>query len=335
MVEKLQAQSQGGLALIKNILVIFIGLGLLACSPAKEADAVVQDNTQIEVPSIIVLGTCQDAGSPQINCQKTCCAELHMDPDPMRMVVSLGLVDPEHSMKFIFEATPDFPQQIAMLESLANFGRGHLPDGVFLTHAHIGHYTGLMYLGNEAMDAKNVPVYVMPRMKSFLESNGPWQLLSERNNVELRLLEAGMGVSVTPSIKVTPLLVPHRDEYSETVGYRIVGPNKSALFIPDIDKWEKWEASIIDVLATVDYAFVDATFFDAAEMNNRDISEIPHPFASETIKLLNDLDPAEKVKVVFIHFNHTNRLLNPNSDEYKSTIESGFRVANVGAVYPL
>ena len=31
---------------------------------------------------------------------------------------------------------------------------------------------------------------------------------------------------------VTPIQVPHRDEYSETAGYIIKGKNKKALFIP-------------------------------------------------------------------------------------------------------
>ena len=40
---------------------------------------------------------------------------------------------------------------------------------------------------------------------------------------------------INPLIKVNPFLVPHRDEFSETVGYQIEGPNKTALFIPGIN----------------------------------------------------------------------------------------------------
>ena len=65
---------------------------------------------------------------------------------------------------------------------------------------------------------------------------------------------------------MTPFLVPHRDEFSETVGYKIEGTKKTALFIPDIDKWQKWKRNIVEEVKKVDYAFVDATFFDQSEV---------------------------------------------------------------------
>ena len=297
----------------------------------NESDSIVvadQNN-----PSIIVLGTCQDAGSPQINCQKDCCKELHKNPDLSRQVVSLGLVIPEVKQKYIFEATPDFPAQINDLKEYAGFG-GDIPDGVFLTHAHIGHYTGLMYLGKEATDASNVPVFAMPRMKAFLENNGPWDLLVERENIQLTYIEDSLHAYMG-DVQVYPFLVPHRDEYSETVGYRIDGPNKSAIFIPDIDKWNKWEANIVDVIQDVDYAFLDATFFDAEELNNRDMSEIPHPFIVESMELFKDLSSEEKSKIIFIHFNHTNPVLNPDSDAYQSVTDKGFKIAQKGDIYTL
>eukprot|EP00957_Ditylum_brightwellii_P156501 11911053-Ditylum_brightwellii.AAC.1 len=63
------------------------------------------------------------------------------------------------------------------------------PDGIFLTHAHIGHYTGLMYLGREALGAVDVPVYAMPRMRSFLKNNGPWSQLVSLGNINIQNLE--------------------------------------------------------------------------------------------------------------------------------------------------
>ena len=110
--------------------------------------------------------------------------------------------------------------------------------------------------------------------------------------------------------------MPHRDEYSETVGYVISGPNKSALFIPDIDKWEKWKLDINAEIKKVDYALLDATFFDEKEINNRDISEIPHPFIIESMKKFEMMTPEEKNKIIFIHFNHTNPVL---KDQREST----------------
>jgi pyrroloquinoline quinone biosynthesis protein B len=151
-----------------------------------------------------------------------------------------------------------------------------------------------MFLGKEALNAKEVSVFGMPKMKSFLEKNGPWNQLVMNKNILIKEMISEEEVILSANLKVIPFLVPHRDEYSETVGYKIIGANKKALFIPDIDKWQKWERDIIKEIAKVDYAFLDATFFDAAEVNNRDISEIPHPFIIESMELFSKLTSEEK-----------------------------------------
>lgn len=282
-----------------------------------------------EQPFLIILGTLQDAGAPHAACSKECCARLFENPDPDRMVVSLGVVDPEHKVNALFEATPDLPRQMKILHKASPFDAAQTPSAIFLTHAHIGHYTGLMFLGFESMNASAVPVFAMPRMKQFLESNGPWGQLVRKKNIALMPLKADSSIMLSPNIHVTPLLVPHRDEYSETVGYRIEGPNKKALFIPDIDKWEKWERSIVQEVRKVDYAFLDATFFDGDELNLRDMSQVPHPFVVESMALFESLPPSEKKKIYFIHFNHTNVLFDEESLPYKTVLERGFDVARL------
>lgn len=287
----------------------------------------------VKQSKIIILGTAQDAGSPQINCKKSCCIDLYKEKKIDRKITSIGLYDASRDQSYLFEATADIAQQSYALEALKD--SVSFLDGIFLTHAHIGHYSGLMYLGKEAMDAHSVKTYAMPRMDSFLRSNGPWSQLVERNNIHIQRIANEESIILSDSFSVIPFLVPHRDEYSETVGYKIVGPVKSALFIPDIDKWEKWNKDIVEEISKVDYAFLDATFFDAKEINNRDISEIPHPFVSESIERFQGLSPSERAKVVFIHFNHTNPLLNQNSEEYKAVIKQGFKVARIGDHYLL
>jgi pyrroloquinoline quinone biosynthesis protein B len=210
-----------------------------------------------------------------------------------------------------------------------------LVDGIFLTHAHIGHYTGLMYLGKEATDAKGVPVFAMPKMKTFLETNGSWSQLVTNNNIALTQLENEQPISLTPGIQVTPFIVPHRDEYSETVGYTIQGPNKTALFIPDVDKWDKWNKNIIEEIKKVDYAFLDATFYSGAELGNRDISQIPHPFIIESLERFSELDATERNKIIFIHFNHTNPLLDLTSEEAKNVLSKGFKIGRIYDEYGL
>ncbi len=280
--------------------------------------------------ALIVLGTVQDAGSPQIACKKACCAALFENPDLSGTVVSMGIIDSKAQKTFLFEATPDITEQLKRLKEAASWVAPEMPSGIFLTHAHIGHYTGLMYLGKEAANAQNVPVYAMPKMESFLRTNGPWGQLVSSENIQMKSLENKKEVTLTQNVSVTPFIVPHRDEYSETVGYKIVGPLKKALFIPDIDKWEKWETQIISEIEKVDYAFLDATFYNAEEINNRDISEIPHPLVIESMGLFENLAASEKKKIHFIHFNHTNPLLNPKSEQFNSVLENGFHIAEEG-----
>lgn len=285
--------------------------------------------------SLIVLGTIQDAGSPQAGCTKDCCKDLFIHPDKNRRVVSLGLADPVNNKKFILEATPDLTQQLKSLKNYIPDYTKETPDGIFLTHAHIGHYTGLMYLGKEAMNSDSTAVYAMPRMKNFLVHNGPWSQLVGGNNIFIQEMEAQKEIQLTPNLKITPFFVPHRDEFSETVGYMVSGLKKKALFIPDIDKWEKWNTNIIDAIAKVDYAFIDGTFYDAAEINNRDITTIPHPFIIESMNRFKDLPVAEKNKIYFIHFNHTNPVINKNSKQYKQVVKNGFNIAEINSIFNL
>ncbi|WP_350287679.1 MBL fold metallo-hydrolase [uncultured Croceitalea sp.] len=283
---------------------------------------------------LMVLGTVQDAGSPHIGCQKVCCAELFEHPDNKRKVVSLGLVDYETQQTFLFEATPDMPAQLKMLKRFSEVPN-EIPNGIFLTHAHIGHYTGLMYLGKEAMGAKETKVYAMPKMKKFLETNGPWSQLVALNNISITELNHAQNFQLTKNLSIVPFTVPHRDEFSETVGFEIIGPQRSLLFIPDIDKWSKWQTAIEDKLQKVDFAFLDATFFDNSEIDNRNISEIPHPFVVESIKLFDDMPAHEKSKIHFIHFNHTNPLLNIESQQAQKVLEKGYQIAMIGQVIGL
>ena len=274
-----------------------------------------------------VLGTVQDGGSPHIGCQKSCCTDLSSQEKEERKVTSLELYQHRSNKSLLFEATPDIISQWDLMN--------HPPSGIFLTHAHMGHYSGLLQLGKEALASELIPVYVMPRMYNFLKNNDPWSQLIDQKNILLKKLHENESVQVFNKVKIIPLLVPHRDEFSETVGYKIVGPKKKVLFIPDIDKWSLWNKNLISVLKEVDLAFLDATFFNAEEVNYRPISEIPHPLVHETVKLLENETMEIKNKVFFIHMNHTNPLLDPNSNSTKWVIKQGFNVARIGQEFEL
>ena len=279
-------------------------------------------------PYIYILGVAQDAGFPQAGCYKPHCMPGWNDPERKITATSLGLIDPSSKKKYIFEATPDFPEQLFLLEQEAP-SDDFILNGIFITHAHIGHYTGLMYLGREAMGAKGLPVYVMPKMEQYLRENGPWSQLIALNNISLIPLRNDRS-EVLNNLKVTPFLVPHRDEFSETVGYSIQGPKKTALFIPDINKWSQWKENILERIQLVDYALIDATFYDNNELPGRDMSKIPHPFVVETMATLSLLPREQREKVWFIHMNHTNPLLNSNSDQAQEVRAQGFNIATTG-----
>ena len=282
---------------------------------------------------ITILGTAQDGGFPHIGCQKKCCDDFYKGVSPKQKVVSLGLIDKEAQQKFLFEATPDISTQLADLEK-NHFRTSTIIDGVFITHAHIGHYAGLLYFGKEALGKKDIPVYAMPKMKNFLINNGPWSQLVSIQNIIFSDLSKDTPVKLNNSLTVTPFLVPHRDEFSETVGYKIEGKNKTALFIPDINKWDLWEKSIVEEVKKVDYAFLDATFFKEGEIN-RPMSEVPHPFIEETVDLFNNESLTTKRKVIFIHFNHTNPALQTSSKERKELTLLGYKFATEGEQYEL
>lgn len=301
-----------------------ISLGLFLLGSCKQAD-----RKKVEFPDqfLVVLGVVQDAGYPQLGCEKECCNAFWQGKESKKHVVSLALVDKTRHEYWLIEATPDIREQMKEMENYIS-GKNYLPSGIFLTHAHMGHYSGLLQLGREAMAAKSIPVYVQPRMDSFLRGNGPWSQLVALKNIELPENYHGEAVNLKEaSLTIEPILVPHRDEFSETVGYRIIGKHKKILFIPDIDKWAKWDQPLWEELKMVDQAFIDGTFYQDGELPGRNMSEIPHPFVSETMELLKDLPASEKAKVYFIHFNHTNPLGRSASAAKDSVRAKGFNVA--------
>ena len=277
---------------------------------------------------IQVLGIVQDAGYPHIGCEKDCCKVV----SPGDYFVScLGLVDKTNNKRYLFDATPDIHNQLNLLEK---FSDANLVDGIFLTHAHIGHYTGLMYLGREGLGGKNIMVYALKRMSKFLTKNGPWDQLVKLNNISIQTISNKEFVKLSENIFVIPIRVPHRDEYSETVGYKIIGKSKKILFIPDIDKWDEWKKSIIEEVKLVDYAFIDGTFYNGTELN-RDMREIPHPSIEETLQLFSNQPVAERNKIYFIHINHTNPILT-NKNGIRDLVESlGFNIAQRGLKFKL
>ena len=298
------------------LILVFIQFSALAGSQSQEL-------------YVLILGVTQDGGYPHIGCDKLCCSVAPQD-SAKKFVTALALVDGKQMKWWLFEATPNITAQLDLMQSLTNQQFNYLPDGIFLTHAHIGHYTGLMYFGREALSSKNLPVYVLPKMEEFLLSNGPWSQLVLLKNIELKVLQPEKPYTLSNTISIVPFLVPHRDEYSETAGFRIQTSEKKYLFIPDINKWDKWYKDFIEEVKQVDVAFIDATFYSANELPWRDIKEVPHPLVTETMEMVTET--RQRNKIFFIHFNHTNPLL-WDANKQREILQSGFGLSTQGSTY--
>ena len=277
------------------------------------------------LPYVVVLGIAQDGGLPHAGCLKSCCKNLWGTGNNEK-VASIGIVDPKTGQSWLIDATPDFASQIHILE---NIHKTKL-SGIFLTHAHIGHYSGLLQLGREVMGAEDMPVYAMPRMKSFLYENSPWNQLLSLENIKIIDLKNSKEIKLSSQLYIEPFLVPHRDEFSETVGYRVVSNKKSLVYIPDIDKWSKWDQDIFQVVLHSDFALLDGTFYSSDEIPHRDMSEIPHPFIIETMDLLDNMNSKNRKKIYFIHFNHSNPAINYTSSVSNIIRSKRFNIATEG-----
>lgn len=283
-------------------------------------------------PYILVLGVAQDGGYPHLGCEKECCKKAWENDSLKKNVVSLAIVHPVLKKWWMLEATPDINIQLHLFQELTQHQYNYLPEGIFITHAHIGHYSGLMQLGREVMNTKEIPVTVLPKMKKFLETNGPWSQLVNLKNISLFQLDTNKTLMLYPDLEITAFTVPHRDEFSETAGFKIKAGLKNYLFIPDIDKWQKWNKNIVEEVKKCDAAFVDATFYSMDELKGRKMEEVPHPLVTETMDLFAKEKPEVKSKVVFIHFNHTNKIMFDKQIR-ESVEQKGFRVAEQGRGY--
>jgi pyrroloquinoline quinone biosynthesis protein B len=282
---------------------------------------------------VVALGTVQDGGLPQTGCDCAHCAAARKNPALARRVASLALLAPKTGHVYLVDATPDLPAQIDALRHHTEGKADRTPvDGVLLTHAHMGHYLGLAHFGFESLNTRRVPVWSSPRMAEYLRTNGPWSQLVRLENIVLREFQPGTPFELEPGITVKPIQVPHRDEYSDTMGFVIRGPEKTLFYVPDTDSWRAWPKPLLDVLADekVDIAMVDASFYSADELPDRDMTKIKHPLITDSMDLLEPLVKAGRLRVWFTHLNHSNPALDAGGPARKAIEARGFRVLAEG-----
>ena len=285
-----------------------------------------------------VLGTAQDGGIPQIGCGCPNCDQARRDPQDRRLIASLAVADRGLREFVLVDATPDVRAQAE--SALARLGPGppkllEALSGIVLTHAHVGHYTGLMFFGYESASAKKLPVFASRRMAGFLARNGPWSQLVRLENIDLRTVTPDEPLALMGSVRITAFAVPHRDEYTDTLALRIAGPRRSLLYIPDIQSWGAWSRPLEAELDKADFALLDGTFFVPDELPGRDTAAIGHPPIKTTVELLRALPASRKAGIFFTHLNHTNRALNPAGEERRWLEEAGFRLATEGQEFVL
>ncbi len=334
---------------ISSWAVIGLGLSLIGCGPggtgarSREGAAAATDRGDAVAsrlgPHARVLGTVQDGGLPHAACSCERCQSARRDPSRQRWIASLALVLPASERSYLIDATPDLRDQLLRLREASGTPTGRVDrapvDGIFLTHAHIGHYLGLAFLGYEAVHASRLPVIATPRMAAFLRANGPWSQLVRLENIALQELPPGDARSLGEGVSIAALAAPHRDEFADTVGFLVSGPRRRLLYLPDTDSWAAWETPITEILRAVDVALLDGTFFSLDELPGRSIETIGHPLIPETMNRLQELVDAGRLEVHFTHLNHSNPALDPDGQARRQIEERGFRVLAEGTALPL
>lgn len=299
---------------------LILGWSLAGCAGSGSLAA-----PPLPAPEARLLGVAQDGGVPHVHCACPHCAAAAEAPGWQYRVAALAVVAADGRW-WLIDATPDFPAQVAEM--------GGLPAGIFLTHAHVGHYLGLAYLGRETLATRRLPVHCSTRMAAFLRQNDPWRQLLQLDQAAVVEFEAGRAIALAPGLRVTPLPVPHRDELSDTHGFLIEGPGKRLLYVPDIDSWARWPEDLGAWLARVDYALLDGTFYSAEELPERARGAIPHPPCLETIERATAVGTERRAQVVFIHLNHSNPLWDPRAPQRRA-LPPGFTTGIEQRSFPL
>lgn len=291
-------------------------------------------------PYALVLGSVQDGGFPQTGCYTELCdhgRELQREGRG-RYVASLALVDPEAERFWLVDATPDLTRQLDLIEEPAFRRRAaeRRPfDGIFLTHAHIGHYVGLALLGTEGLGIRDTPVYCTARMADFLAANAPWSLLVREGRIRPTPLAADAWHRVGERLEARLRAVPHRDELADTVALSFRGPSATLLYVPDINAWHLWERDLAREVEAVDVALLDASFWALDELPGRTVEEVPHPLVTQTMDLLQGVADRGASRVVLTHLNNSNPALLEDGPQAGEVARRGFEIAREGMRFAL
>lgn len=275
---------------------------------------------------LMVLGSAQDGGVPQAGCYCPVCKRARANADCRRLAPSIAIYNEEAGFCYLIDASPDLSEQIDRIyEAIPRVNRGgKIPvSGILLTHAHIGHYAGLLQLGTEVIAEKGLPVYCTASMMEFLSISKPFSLLIENGNITLHEVRPNAGF-IRDGVGFTPIAVPHRGETTDTVGYAIEAGRRAA-YIPDTDRWTD---SLIEEISRSDVALIDGTFYSREELPR--FEEVPHPTIEGALGIFAGID----TEIYFTHINHTNPA-NAGGAQREKIERGGFRLAFDGMTLPI
>ncbi len=287
--------------------------------------------------AVTILGTAQDGGVPQPGCMLPCCRTENGEARRVRHPVALGLTDATGT-RHLFEAS----RALAGQDEL--WGKADGRDltslrSLWLTHGHLGHIDGLGLFGCEAMAMKDIELFCSQSMLELLKNSPTLNRLLTDNNLIPTTFDSGETIQ-TIGFSVETLLVPHRDDHTDTHAFIIGGDDSSLLFLPDHDSWgetlqlhscdnpRQWFSRL-----GVDVVLIDGTFWSEQEVGGRAAS-IGHPPVSQTIELLGERREGDP-RVIFIHLNHSNPLHDKNSEEYAALVKLGWEIAEQGTTFTL
>jgi pyrroloquinoline quinone biosynthesis protein B len=282
----------------------------------------------------VVLGIMQDGGLPHIGCRCHRCTAAYHDPNLTRLTTCLGIVDNRRrpAKVWLIDASPDIKFQLDILGDILGPdpqmpGRFRQPDGIFLTHSHMGHTAGLVQLGPEGMNVQNLPVFASEKLITLIQGTRLWQPLVK--NLAFIPMASGNSIKLAPELAITPIAVVHRDEVAGgTFAYLCSGPSCTLLYLPDIDSWKSFDKTRV-ALGKVDIALVDASFFSREELGSR--SSVAHPLVTDTLEYW----AGSSSRLILTHINHTNPILDQGSAAQLVVDEAGGSVAFTGQLIPL
>ncbi len=304
-----------------------------------EIGALHNSNTDSGQFRIKVLGSAQDGGLHHAACGCVRCEAAARNPELARNIAAVAILSQATGNHYLVDAGPDIRPQLDMLARVGGGPQAKVDrapvDGVFLTHAHLGHYTGLAFFGVEAIHTADLPVWCTRSMADLLRENAPWSQLVQIGNIDLKEILPREPFEPEPGVTVTAIPVPHRDEFADTVAFLITGSRKTIFYAPDTDSWDRWDPSLPEVLAAVDIAILDGTFFSPDELPGRRVEEIGHPLITSTMDLLQSMVDQQQVQVWFTHMNHSNPVLGPDPHAADEVRDRGFHILEDGQEFPL